>query len=222
MDNMNKLIFGSLLFSIILFFAVHHSSSNTNLSALTAKLHALQNNPHQQIIIYGPEHIPQTIEGETYLKIYGIQETVNNTQTADDLLKKIPSLKQENIAHYTIPIFVLPDGEVDDSATLYPALAQLKAVDLHPGKTPPYIILYGVANCPYTARAKQQLDALGVAYEYIDLNSDAARYMGELGARLKVSGYQQEEYQTPLLEINGYVRPRSGVSEMISRIQVKR
>src|SRR5947199_191298 len=80
----------------------------------------------------------------------------------------------------------------------YKAISELKVVDLHPGKQKPYVIVYGVANCPYTARAKERLNQMGIKYEYIDLNSDAARYMGELPARLQASGDTNDSYTTPL------------------------
>lgn len=60
----------------------------------------------------------------------------------------------------------------------------------------PQITLYGTDTCRFTNRARGQLDALGIGYEYVDLQQDRKE-----DARLRQ--LTQSRNHTPTLEIQG-------------------
>lgn len=60
----------------------------------------------------------------------------------------------------------------------------------------PQITLYGTDTCRFTNRARGQLDALGIVYEYVDLQQDRKE---EVRIR-QLSGARNH---TPTLEIHG-------------------
>jgi glutaredoxin len=172
------------------------------------------------IIVYSPQGQPPTYRALETLKMYGFTPELSSVSDKQSLLALLPSLKTEaNNGNLYFPLFQLPNGKVIDSETFYNAIIQTTLVDFHPGQKKPYVIVYGIANCPYTAHAEQELSNANIGYDYVDLNSDPARYMGELEARLFVSGYQGTSYDTPLIEVDGYIRPRANAEEIISKLK---
>ena len=145
--------------------------------------------------------------------MYGFESELVPVRSLEDM-KTIPHLPE---GMTSAPIFQLPFNQFVNSDAFFSAVSQLPIVDFHPGKTNPYVIVYGISNCIYTARAKEELDRFGIPYEYIDLNSDAPRYMGEIDARLQASGYLESSYQTPIIEVNGYMRPRLSIDSVITK-----
>jgi glutaredoxin len=208
-----RIIIALLIIAMVLLYAYDklsskHLSDEAIVTALTAYQKA-----NSKIIVYSMPGYPTTYRALETLKIYGFDSELIPVRSLEEM-KTIPHLLQDMT---TVPIFRLPFDELVSTDAFFSAIAKLPVVDFHAGKVHPYIIVYGVANCIYTSRAKEDLDKLGVPYEYIDMNSDAPRYMGEVEARLQASGYQENNYQTPIVEVNGYMRPRMDIDTVMEK-----
>ena len=208
-----KIIF-ILLVSAIAYLYIENNSSAKHLSAarLVNALRADQKT-HSTITVYSLPGHPITYRAIETLKIYGFDSTLVPVRSMEEM-KTIPNLPQDMT---TLPIFQLPYDGVVSADAFFSAVTQLPVVDFHEGKAHPYLIVYGIDNCAYTTAAKEALNQYGIPYEYIDLNADAPRYMGEVEARLKASGYQETRYQTPIIEVNGYMRPRLDIDTIIEK-----
>lgn len=207
------IVFALLLTAVAYFYSHKNSASNPiSSSKLTTTLTTYQK-ANAKIIVYSLPGHPMAYRALETLKMYGFDSELFPVNSIEDM-KIIPNLPQDLT---TVPIFKLPFNQLVSSEEFFSAVGQLSVVDFHPGKTSPYVIVYGISNCIYTQHAKEELDRAGIPYEYIDLNSDAPRYMGEVDARLQASGYQENSYQTPIIEVNGYMRPRLDISTVIEK-----
>ncbi len=211
---MNKRIVVALLLMAVAYLYVHNKSSSNHRSetSLVTAL-ATDQKSNSKIIIYSLPGHPMTYRALETLKIYGFESTLIPVRSMEDM-KTIPHVPEDMT---TLPIFQRPDDQLVSTDAFFSAISQLPIVDLHVGKVHPYVILYGVSNCIYTNHAKEELDRFGIPYEYIDMNSDAPRYMGEVEARMQASGYKDNSYQTPIIEVNGYMRPRLDIDSVIER-----
>ncbi len=177
-----------------------------------------------KVLIFGPERYLYPQKAFEMFKMYGITSQIIQISDANELLKAIPSLKKQDLQQpNAIPVFMFPDGKIVFSKDIYPALATMKIGDLHPGKTPPYVILYGQPDDPDTIQVRKQLSAMKISYEYVELEpsnlDQEANILGGIVAREAVSGYTMGDHSnTPFLEIDGYVRPREYIQQMIEKL----
>ncbi len=206
------IIFALLLVSVYFYYYKQSSSSPISASKLVTTITTYQK-ANSKIIIYSQPGQPMTYKALETLKMYGFDSELIPINSLEEM-KALPNLPNDLT---TVPIFKLPFDQWVSSDEFFTAVTNLSVVDFHSGKTPPYVIVYGIANCIYTQHAKDELDRAGIPYEYIDLNSDAPRYIGEVEARLQASGYQENSYQTPIIEVNGYMRPRLDASTIIEK-----
>lgn len=209
----NRIIFAFLILTMAYAY-IHHKSSSKHLSdeKLVTALATYQK-ANEKIIVYSlPEH-PMTYRALETLKIYGFESQLVPVRSLQEM-KAIPHLPEDL---NSVPIFQLPYDQMVSADSFFSAVSQLPVIDFHAGKERPYVIVYGIANCIYTTRAKEELDHYGIPYDYIDLNSDPARYTGEVEARLQASGYNENSYQTPIIEVNGFMRPRLDINTILEK-----
>jgi len=195
---------------------IQHTNKQQQLNLIVTELTKEQVS-HDTIQIYSVDRYPPTYEVKALLQMYGLNLAYTPVSSYQELASRFPSLAADK--GITIPLIILANGQTIDLETLENTITKLKYVTFNPNESGNYLILYGVNGCPYTAKTRTQLDSMGISYQYVDLNSDAVRYIGELRARFIASGYFSNSVKTPYLEYNGYIRPREYVTEIIESIK---
>lgn len=170
--------------------------------------------------VYGPAQHPSTHAVMEQLRIHGISPELIPINSGAELgrISELPKMISRGLASETsvsLPIVGI-NGEGFNGESLQRIFAELAIKDPHPGQKGPFITLYGVSNCSFTAAARQELTQSGQPFEYIDMNSSAV-LAGRAFARLKASGGDDSSVAMPLIEINGYVRSRMPISEALKR-----
>lgn len=79
-------------------------------------------------------------------------------------------------------------------------VAKQEAATVDPATT---VILYGVSGCPYAKKAKDMLDAKGVPYVYIDLNSTDFHTHHEQRVIEEFKNQGASSFTNPVLEYHG-------------------
>lgn len=198
----------------IWYFGFHTSNETTAPTEITNTLQLLQNH-HVKVTVFSVPGNPITYRAMETLTIYGFEPNLVPVNGMEDLQKVLPKDALSNSV--SVPLFELPDGQIIKSETFFAAVEGLQPVNINGDKQKPYIVLYGIENCPYTSAARAELDQRGIPYQYIDMNTDAARYMGVVETRMRASGYKENSYNTPIIDVNGYMRPRMDMNTVMEK-----
>lgn len=189
-----------------------------NIAASIKKELALEQQNKATITVIGVEGFPDTIQVRKLLKMYGFNVNFHEKQ----ILQK-PGMSKDDVLKLSEPDIILANGKKISKDNLYKYITSLKLISFNPDhqeRDPGQVILYGVNNCPYTLQAKEMLENKKIPYTYVDLNTNAAVYMGEIGAKLLVSGYNyHQRVDQPMLEYNNTMHARPTIYNYIESIQ---
>jgi glutaredoxin len=155
------------------------------------------------IKIYSRAGHPATYRAITTAEIYGFKPSLIEISSLDDLEKNLPSdialdVKSNKI---NLPLIGLGNGKIISAELFYEATKQLQVDSFQPNNDDQDVILYGILNCGYTDRAKYALNSHKIQYKFIDINSNAAKYMGEIAAKIYATD-NATEWKAPCVETN--------------------
>ena len=227
MDSTSRLL---LLLMIIVLSLVaivtvtKYKNANNSVTSLSAMMVNLKNQNAIITVVSVPDN-PWTVDATETLKIYGYKSNLITVNSEDQLRSVFPSMSTNTIRNIHFPIALLPNGTIMQKDLFYSVMKTLPIQNLHEGVKIPYIIIYGIENCPYTSNVKNQLDARGIPYQYVDINSDPVQITGEVEARMHAIGVNGDVISTPIVEVNGYIDfVRSGrltINDILSRYQTR-
>lgn len=155
------------------------------------------------------------------LKIRGITSQMVTISTANEArgLAALGKLRERGAvqgSRVDFPIVASAKGEAWTAKEFDQTLKGIPITNLEQ-KGGPYVVVYGINNCPHTNRAMESLRAKSISFEYADLNANPAN-PGRAMAHLIDSGYSESKFDTPVIEVNGYARPRLSIQEVETRL----
>ena len=160
----------------------------------------------EEMDLYGLDYEIVEVHDPKELKDLGIQ---------DRLIKR----GLASVDKMSLPVYEVAD-ELFDRKQMNLALKKIQPMNFHPEKEEPYIVVYGVNNCAFTSQVTDDLKKREIPFEYRDLNS-APGVGVRAETRMYASGYDQPNFATPIIEVNGYIRPRMAITEIIQRYEKK-
>ncbi len=171
-----------------------------NYFSLKSELIAEQS-AHSYLILYAPENCQAKKPFSMLAAMYGFRVLVK---------PPIADTVQIELANGT-------RMELMDFVT---ALRKIDVVNFHPGANPGTVYLYGVANCPYAAKARQMLIAKEIPFVDVNLNNRDDPAMLGFEERVIASGFAPDEpSRNPYLEYHGKIYQNPDLYKVIEEIK---